>query len=488
MSSDTRVKMNILLIDDEPDILRSVGDYLKTRGHRVFTARGGAQGLGILRREDVDIVITDVKMPDIDGFEVLREVWDTSPRTEVIMVTGFGDIDMAVQAMREGAFDFFTKPIKMVELSASIERTVRFHALRQEKDRAQERLDRIEEESRQRYGLSAILGESAAIQKVRDLIRQVCRTDATTVLICGETGTGKELVARAIHCESARAGGPFVAVDCTAIPQTLMESVFYGHEKGAFTDARETRKGHFEQADGGVLFLDEIGDMPPEMQVRLLRTLEERRIRRVGGSVEIPVNVRVVSATNRDLPAAIAQGRFREDLYYRLNAFTISLPPLRERPEDIPSLAEHFLRRFAREMQKPIEGFSPEALTLLRSHPFPGNCQELANAVERAVILCKARRITPDDLLFSPSLRQPDGTPQEGPEQRSAPLCADLSSALGAVPETDLSLSAVEAGAIREALRRCAGNRGEAARILGLSRFALRRRMAHYKIEDTPDT
>jgi DNA-binding NtrC family response regulator len=480
--------MRILLIDDDPDILRSVGDYLKTRGHRLFAAGGGAQGLGILRREEVDIVITDVKMPDVDGFEVLREVQDTSPHTEVIMVTGFGDIDMAVQAMRQGAFDFFTKPIKMVELSASIERTVRFHALRQEKDRAQERLDRLDAEARERYGLSAILGEGAAIQKVRDLIRQVCRTDATTVLICGETGAGKELVARAIHCESARAGGPFVAVDCASIPPTLMESAFYGHEKGAFTDAREARKGHFEQADGGVLFLDEIGDMPLEMQARLLRTLQERSIRRVGGSAEIPVNVRVVSATNRDLPSAIAEGRFREDLYYRLNAFTIQLPPLRERPEDIPALAQSFLRRFAREMQKPVEGFSPEALALLRSHPFPGNCRELGNVIERAVILCQTRRIAPDDLLFSPSPRKPDSASQEGPELSSAPLCVDLSQALAVVPEADLSLSAVEAGAIREALRRCAGNRGEAARILGLSRFALRRRMAHYKIEDPPDT
>ena len=257
MSPDTRIRMNILLIDDDPDILQSIGDYLRGEGHRVYQAKQGEEGLEILRREAVDIVIADIVMPGMNGFEVLREVKRTSPEVEVIMVTAYGDIDAAVRAMREGAFDFFTKPVKMRELSASLERAVHFHALRQEKDRYRERLDRLDTEAQQRYGLSAIIGESPAIRAVKGLIQQVCRTEATTVLIWGETGTGKELVARAIHTESARAGGPFVAVDCSAIPESLMESELYGHVKGAFTDARESRAGRFELADGGTLFLDE---------------------------------------------------------------------------------------------------------------------------------------------------------------------------------------------------------------------------------------
>jgi DNA-binding NtrC family response regulator len=488
MPSDTRVSMSVLLIDDEPAILRTIGDHLSARGHRVFPAERGAEGLEILKREAIDLVITDLKMPGMDGFEVLREVKRLSPGAEVIMVTAHGDIDSAVRAMREGAFDFFTKPPRMRELTASLERTARFHALRREKDRYRERLDRLGAEARQRYGLSAIIGESQPIRAVKTLIEQVCRTEATTVLITGETGTGKELVARAIHCESARAGGPFVAVNCTAIPESLVESEFYGHVKGAFTDAREDRAGHFERADGGVLFLDEIGDMNPGMQTRLLRTLEERRVRRVGGSAEIPVDVRVVSATNRDLRQAVSEGRFREDLYYRLNTFTLRVPPLRERPEDILPLAEHFLERYAREMRKPIEGFTPDAASLLTSHAFPGNVRELRNTVERAVILCRAGQVTPDDLMFEPT-PAPDGenrVPQPGPSGPAPEGPIPDAIRLKHVENLNLNalLNAVEKEAIREALRRCNGNQSQAARRLGVSRYTLLRRMAQYQMRD----
>jgi len=460
---DARVEMAVLVIDDDPAVLRSIAHFLADRGHRVSQAQSGPAGLEILERDPIDMVITDVKMPGMDGFEVLREVRRISPGTEVIMVTAFGDIENAVRAMREGAFDFFPKPIKMQDLHAALQRTVRFQALRREKDRYRERLDRLGTEARQRYGLSAITGKSPTIQKVRDLIEQVCQTDATSVLVCGETGTGKELVARAIHYESVRTGGPFVAVDCSAIPDSLVESEFYGHVKGAFTDARQHRQGHFVQADGGTLFLDEIGDMDMAAQAKLLRTLEERRIRPVGGSKEIPVDVRVVSATNRDLPEAVSRGAFREDLYYRLNAFTIQIPALRERPEDILPLAEHFLQRYVREMRKPVGEFTPEAASLLEAHPFPGNVRELRNLVERAVILSQTDRVTPDNLEFDRSLHH-----------------TYLQHLISKVQTPDLNLAAIEKAVIRQALLRCGGNQVHAAELLGISRDALRRRMALY--------
>jgi len=479
----TQATLRILLIDDDPAMLTSVGDYLKARGHQVHLARDGRKGLEVFKDEEPEIVITDIRMPGIDGFEVLRKVRERAPDTEVIMVTGYGEIDAAVQAMREGAFDFFTKPLKMRELAASMQRIVRFHALRQEKNRVQERLDYLETETRERYGRTAIVGESAAVQKVRDQIELLGKGEATAVLIGGETGTGKEMVARALHYDGSRGDGPFVAVDCASVPASLFESAFFGHEKGAFTDARETRKGYFELADGGTLFLDEIGDMAPEMQAGLLRVLEERRVRRVGGSREIPVDVRVVSATNRDLSQDLSQGGIRRDLYYRLNTFTLQLAPLRERPEDIPLLAEHFLSRYVREMRKPIEGFSPAAATLLQTYSFPGNVRELKNAVERAVIFCQGGQIGPEDLQFAPSPQPPKEPPT--PASPGNPGGRRRSGFAGS-----LDLAALEKEAIQEALRRCGANRRQAAALLGISRFALRRRMTHYGLEsdaETPD-
>ena len=464
---EAQIELRILVIDDDPALLRSVGNYLKARGYRVYLAEGGTKGLDVLGREAVDIVITDIKMPDMDGFQVLREVRGRFPGIEVIMITAYGDIESAVRAMREGAFDFFSKPFKVEALNTALQRTVRFQTLRREKDRYRERLDRLDVEGRKRYGLSAIVGNSPGIRAVRDLIGQVSQADVTSVLICGKTGTGKELVARAIHYESARTQGPFVAVDCSAVPHGLVESEFYGHVKGAFTDAHIAHKGYFEQADGGTLFLDEVGDMDPGMQTRLLRTLEERRVRPVGGSAEVPVDVRVVSATNRDLAQIISQGGFREDLYYRLNTFTIRIPPLRQRPEDVVPLAQHFLERYARELRKSIAGFSTRALELLKAHTFPGNIRELNNMVERAAIVGTAALIDAEDLeieRIAPDLpTQPAPTPEES---------------------ENLDLEANEERLIRKALHRCNGNKVHASRLLGISRDALRRRMARYAISD----
>ena len=383
------------------------------------------------------------------------------------MITGVKESENAFRALREGAFDFFTKPFKVEELLAAMRRTVRYQALRKEKDRVQARLDRMEAQERERSGLSALIGESEAVVRMKAQIQQVAATDHTTVLIVGETGTGKELVARAVHSESDRAGGPFVPVNCSAIPGGLFESAFFGHKKGAFTDANADQKGHFELADGGTLFLDEIGDMPLEMQVRLLRTLEERCIRPVGSSREIAVDVRVVAATNSVLGVAVGEGSFREDLYYRLNVFAIQVPPLRERVGDVLFLARHFLAGYARDLRKPLIGFSKEAEDLLQQQVFPGNVRMLKNAVERAAILCGGGEIDADDLCFELFEIGPGG--DRGVEQMVQSL-----------PGDQMSLSASERALLREALRRTGGNQVQAAALLDVSRMVLRSRMKRY--------
>ena len=397
---EQQVSMTVLVIDDDAHIRTAIGKFLIARGHTVIEAANGERGVEVVESQAVDIVITDVKMPGMDGFEVLRRVRSVSPEAEVIVITGVKEAENAFRALREGAFDFFNKPFKVEELHAAIQRTVRYQALRKEKDRVQDRLDRFVAQERERSGLNALIGESEAVVKMKAQIRQVAATDNTTVLIVGETGTGKELVARAVHCESDRAGGPFVAVNCSAIPGSLFESAFFGHKKGAFTDAKADQKGHFELANGGTLFLDEIGDMPLEMQVRLLRTLEDRSIRPVGSSREVAVDVRVVAATNRVLGVAVREGSFREDLYYRLNVFAIQVPPLRERAGDVLFLARHFLTNYARDLRKPLMGFSKEAEDLLQQQVFPGNVRMLKNAIERAAILCGDGEIDADDLGF----------------------------------------------------------------------------------------
>ena len=467
MTMSEQVSMTVLVIDDDAYIRSSIGKCLIARGHTVIEAADGEKGVEVVESQAVDIVIADVKMPGMDGFEVFRQVQSVAPETEVIVITGVKESENAFRALREGAFDFFTKPFKVEELLAAIRRTVRYQALRKEKDRVQARLDRMEAQERERSGLSALIGESEAVVRMKAQIQQVAATDHTTVLIVGETGTGKELVARAVHSESDRAGGPFVPVNCSAIPGGLFESAFFGHKKGAFTDANADQKGHFELADGGTLFLDEIGDMPLEMQVRLLRTLEERCIRPVGSSREIAVDVRVVAATNRVLGVGVREGSFREDLYYRLNVFAIQVPPLRERVGDVLFLARHFLAGYARDLRKPLMGFSKEAEDLLQQQVFPGNVRMLKNAVERAAILCGGREIDADDLSFELFEIGPGG--DRGVEQMVQSL-----------PGDQMSLSASERALLREALRRTGGNQVQAAALLDVSRMVLRSRMKRY--------
>ncbi len=466
-----QVSMTVLVVDDDAHIRSSIGKFLIARGHTVIEAANGERGVEVVESQAVDIVITDVKMPGMDGFDVLRRVRSVAPEIEVIVITGVKESENAFRALREGAFDFFSKPFKVEDLNAAIQRTVRYQALRKETDRMQARLDLFVVQERERSGLNAIIGESEAVVKMKAQILQVAVTDNTTVLIVGETGTGKELIARAVHCESDRASGPFVPVNCSAIPANLFESAFLGHTKGAFTDAKADQKGHFELAHEGTLFLDEIGDMPLEMQARLLRTLEDRCIRPVGSSDEIPVNVRVVAATNRSLTAAVEEGAFREDLYYRLNVFTIQVPPLRERPGDVLFLARHFLADYARDLRKPLMGFSREAEDLLQRQVFPGNVRMLKNTVERAAILCGDGEIDAENLGFglveSSSITEISSMPAE----------SVVDQMVQSLSEEQMNWTAIEKALIQEALRRTGGNQAHAAELLGISRMVLRNRM-----------
>ena len=454
-----QIRLKVLLVDDDHEVIAVLGDYLKDVGHDVAYAYDGQQGLDALGNEGFDVVVTDLRLPTLDGFQVLRKARESSPDTDVIMITGYGDAPEAVRAIREGAVDFLTKPVRLAELLASMERIARLRSLRQEKDRYRHRAEALSEAAWRDSGIDAIIGVSAAINNVKNLIQQVCRTDRTSVLITGETGTGKELVARAIHYASDRADEAFVAVNCTAIPDTLAETELFGHVKGAFTDARQDRAGRFEQADGGALFLDEIGDMSPSVQGRLLRTLEDYRVQRIGDTSEIPVNVRVISATNQNLLEIITERKFREDLYYRLNTFNIHIPPLRERREDIMQLAAHFLMRYVSEIRKPVEGFSKEATRQLESHFYPGNVRELRNLVERAVIVSSSDEITPEDLEFD-----------RRESQRAQ--------------ESSLDLAENEKTLIVRALQQCGGNQVRAARVLGVSRDTLRRRIDRYGLSN----
>jgi len=461
---NTDPSLHILLIDDEADIIKSIGTYLTDLGHHLHSASKVSEGLLMLKSHPIDIVITDIRLPDGDGFDILYNAKKILPNSEVIMMTAYGDMQNAVRALREGAFDFYNKPIKLRELTASLKRTIRFQTLKRQNETYRTRLNRVEQDNQKNYGLSAIIGQSKTIQSVRHKIEQVSQTPNTTVLITGETGTGKELVARAIHQGSNRVNQPFVAVDCSAITETLFETAFYGHIRGAFTDAREPRQGYFELANGGTLFLDEIGDMNLDMQAGLLRTLEERRIRPVGSNQEIPIDIRVVSATNRDLTQAMQHNAFRKDLYYRLNTFMIHLPLLTNRTEDIPSLAQHFLDFFSRDMHKNIQKLTPEAETILSQHTFPGNVRELRNLIERAVITCQTNQISAEDLQLLP--------PNPIETISDIPLCH----------WADLSLQKAEQNLIQEALLRTKNNQVRAAGLLGISRDALRRRMERYGI------
>ncbi len=455
--------ITLLLIDDEEVIHRSAGDFLEQMGYKVLHADSGQSGLKLFDEQGADIVITDVRMPGMDGMELLQELGRRSHDIEVILISGHGDMDIAIDALRKGAFDFFRKPIRLEELLAALRRTRQYQEVRREKDRIQQRLDSLLREGDKAAGAHEIIGESRAMKAVMEMTRKVAATDRTTVLIEGDSGTGKELVARAIHDQSARASMPFISVNSTAIPEALLESELFGHEQGAFTDASGMRRGMFELANGGTLFLDEIGDMSLTAQAKILRVIEERRIRRVGGTQEIEVDVRLVSATNQDLTELVAQRRFRQDLYFRLNVFTIQLPSLPDRGDDVLLLAYRFLGQYASELRKDVTRIEPCAQALLRSYSFPGNVRELRNLIERAVILCEHAAL----------------------RERDFPDLAAHGAAVAVVQQETaaLSLAQLEEQAIRNALQRAGGRQVEAAQALDIGQDALRRRMKKYRID-----
>jgi len=441
------MRPRILVVDNDADMVALLRRHLETEGWAVTGVTGGEDAQTALGREEYAVVLTDLVMEPVGGLDVLREAQKVQPRARVILMTAFGSLESAIDAMRHGAYDYITKPFKLPELSLVVKRAVEDQRLREENRR-------LRAEVEHRYSFDNILGRSKAMQGVFEQIRAVADTDAP-VLLLGDSGSGKELVSRAIHWHSGRRDGPFVAVNCAAIPETLLESELFGHEKGSFTGADRKRRGLFVEAQGGTLLLDEIAEMPQSLQVKLLRALQDRLIRPVGSNEEVKVDLRLISATNRDLPAFVRQGKFREDLYYRLAVIPIRIPSLRERPEDIPLLAEHFLKRVASTMGKEIEGFDQEALKWLHEHNWPGNVRELENVIERAATLAKGTLITRDDLRI-------EFTPGSSGE-------------LGVRP----SLADVENQYIRRILDEVGGDKRAAARILGISVRTLQRMQAN---------
>lgn len=445
----------VLVVDDEPAQLELVGGFLAKRGFEVSLAADGREALARFSREPFDLVLTDQKMPGFSGLELIEAVRAQNPETPVIVMTAYGTIETAVAAIKAGAADYLTKPLNLDELLH------RVYQARERQRLVRENLE-LREALQERHRVEGIIGESGRMQEVLSLVRRVAPSDAT-VLIRGESGTGKELIAKAIHYASPRAAGPLVRVSCAALPESLMESELFGHEKGAFTGAVATRKGRFELADGGSLFLDEIGDLPLHLQVKLLRALQEREIERVGSSRPITANVRVLAATHRDLEALVREGRFRDDLYYRINVVTVTLPPLRERREDLPLFIEHFLRRFAEKNGKVIRGLTRDAREALLRYDYPGNVRELENLIERAVVLTRDEVIGREDLPLS--VKEPD---QGDFEEASLPAVVE----------------GLERRMIREAMAKADGVQTRAAELLGISERVLRYKLRKYGLQD----
>ena len=446
----------VLVVDDEHLIRWSLEQELTRQGFQVLLAATGADALRIAKAERPDVILLDVRLPDADGLEILERIKAEELEAAVIMITAHGAVAAAVRAMKLGAQDYLLKPVEPEELLVTLRKALEGRALRQE-------VARFQAEVRHGAELQDLVGTSPAVGQLRGLIQQIARSDATTVLLEGESGTGKDLVARIIHFASARAAAPFMAVNCAALPEQLLESELFGHERGAITDAKALKKGLFEQADGGTVYLDEIGDMKPDLQAKLLRLIEEKSFRRVGSVRDFRVDVRVIAATNRDLGKAREAGQFRTDLYYRLKVFPLFLPPLRERREDIPLLAAHFLRRFNREMRRGVQSLHPTAEAALGRYAWPGNVRELRNVLERAMILATGETIRLEDLP---------------PELTAGPTAPPT--ALPALPSHGVNLEEVERQLVRQALESTEGNQVRAARLLGISRDALRTRMKKF--------
>ncbi|OQB17260.1 MAG: Transcriptional regulatory protein ZraR [Deltaproteobacteria bacterium ADurb.Bin207] len=465
-------KDQVLVVDDEANIRRVLSAQLAREGYEVHTAEDGERALAILREHHIDLVITDLRMPKMDGMALLRHAIEIDPDLPVVMLTAHGTVDNAVEALKTGAFDYITKPFDQTELRAIVAKGLRTRNLAN----AELGLDARAHVEGAKFG---IIGDSKPLQEMYSVIERVADTP-TTVLITGESGTGKELVARALHENSSRRDKPFIKVNCAAIPKDLMESELFGYERGAFTGAVNAKPGRFELASTGTLFLDEIGEIPIEMQVKLLRVLQESEFERVGGIKTIQVDVRLVASTNRDLKKEIAAGAFREDLFYRLNVVPIELPSLRHRREDIPLLTQHFIQKFNERLNKSVAGVEKESLELLRQYSWPGNIRELENVIERAVLFCDGTNITPADL--SPEVREtqtPSCPPVVSVSIEDAVLSSD-----GLKEQVRAARTRVERELIVRALEQTAYNVTHAARILKISRKGLQLKMKELGLRD----
>lgn len=449
--SESVDRFHILVVDDEPTQLELVGGFLRKAGFDVFLAESSRTALQRFSEEAFDLVLTDQRMPELSGLDLLHELRAKNPEAAVIIMTAYGNIENAVSAMKEGATDYLTKPLNLDELSLRIEKVRKDHLLVRENRELREAL-------RDRYRIEGVVGDSGQMQEVLDMVRRVAPSDAT-VLIRGESGTGKELIAKAIHYESPRKAAPLIKVNCAALPETLLESELFGHEKGAFTGAVTTRQGRFELADKGTLFLDEIGDLPLHLQAKLLRVIQEKEFERVGSSRAITSDVRIIAATHRDLEELMATNQFREDLYYRLNVVSIVLPPLRERREDLTMLMDHFVWKFAKKNHKTIHGFTHEAREALLRYDYPGNVRELENLIERAVILTRDGVISLGDVPLSLTTPKAHG-----------PTDSNLSA----------TVEGIERRMIADALEKSGGIQTRAAEALGISERALRYKLKKY--------
>ncbi|MCB0265367.1 MAG: sigma-54-dependent Fis family transcriptional regulator [Calditrichaeota bacterium] len=439
----------ILIVDDEPSVCNSLGEWFLEDGFNVETAQSGEIALQKMHGNTFDIILLDIKMPGMDGITLQKKIREIDPNIIVIIMTAFASVETAVEALKLGAFDYITKPFDPDDLSRLVRNAIK------QKDLSDENVQ-LKDQITELRGMDEIVGTSDKIREVMEMVHTVAETDST-VLIRGESGTGKELVARAIHSHSKRRYLPIVAVNCGAIPETLLESELFGHEKGAFTGAQYRRKGRLEMAHGGTLFLDEIGDISPKMQVDLLRVIESKRFTRLGGTAEIQVDFRLVFATNKNLEKLVEEGLFREDLYYRINVFTIVIPPLRERRADILPLARHFIGKYARAMGRPQKSISPEAEAILLRHPWPGNVRELENAIERAMVVGKKPAVAAEDL----------------------PLQVNNSNHDSGETQT---LEELEKQHIIKVLGEAAGNVTQAAGVLGIDRVTLYNKLKKYKI------
>jgi DNA-binding NtrC family response regulator len=449
----------LLIVEDEKLVRWSLKERLKKEGYEVFEAETGGAGVDILKQETVDLILLDYRLPDMTGMDVLKQVVSQWPETQVILMTAYSSVDSAVEAIKIGAYDYINKPFNHDELVVTIGRALESSRLRRE-------VRHLRSEQQQRYGLSSIIGRSPAILEIFELIQKIAKSQASTILITGESGTGKDLVAKAVHYASDRAHQAFMNITCSALPESLLESELMGHERGSFTDARYLKKGLFELAEGGTVFLDEIGDMGVLLQAKLLRFLQEKTFKRVGGVKDITVDVRIIAATNRDLAKAVREGRFREDLYYRLKVIPVNLPALRDRREDIPLLVKFFIDGFNREFKKQTRGVTEETLERLVAYHWPGNVRELRNVIERVMILENKPEITVEDL------------PREIREQaHEEPLPVPDGFRL---PDSGFALKEIEQAMVRQALDRASGNQSRAARLLSISRDTLRYKMKKY--------